>query len=78
MRDGRGRHPGDHRLGVNGLLSPAGDANALAANLMTLESDEGLRRRMAFRAAETAQRFQRDHRYGDAFAAALGLSSPIS
>ena len=25
--------------GVNGLLSPAGDANALAANLMALESD---------------------------------------
>ena len=64
--------------GVNGLLSPAGDANALAANLMTLESDEGLRRHMASRAAETAQRFQRDHRYADAFAAALGLSSPIS
>ncbi len=59
--------------GVNGLLSPAGDANALAANLMTLESDEGLRRNMASRAAETAQRFQRDHRNGDAFATALGL-----
>jgi len=59
--------------GVNGLLSPAGDASALAANLMALESDEDLRRAMAFRAAETAQRFQRDHRYGDAFAAVLGL-----
>ena len=47
--------------GVNGLLSPAGDANALAANLMALESDEDLRRRLAFRAVETAQRFQRDH-----------------
>jgi glycosyltransferase involved in cell wall biosynthesis len=63
---------------VNGLLSPAGDANALAANLMRLESDEGLRRRMAFRAAETAQRFQRDRRYGEAFASALGFGSPIS
>ena len=30
--------------GVNGLLGPAGDANALAANLMALESDEDLRR----------------------------------
>ena len=59
--------------GVNGLLSPAADANALATNLMALESDEDLRRSMAFRAAETAQRFQRDHRYGDAFAAVLGL-----
>ena len=59
--------------GLNGLLSPAGDAKALAANLMTLESDEDLRRAMAFRAAKTAQRFQRDHHYGDAFAAALGL-----
>ena len=29
--------------GVNGLLSPAGDANALAANLLALESDEDLR-----------------------------------
>lgn len=59
--------------GVNGLLSPAGDANALAANLMTLELDENLRRSLAVRAAETAQRFQRDHRYGDEFAAILGL-----
>jgi glycosyltransferase involved in cell wall biosynthesis len=59
--------------GVNGLLSPAGDANALAANLMALESDEDLRRRLAFRAVETGQRFQRDHRYGDEFATILGL-----
>ena len=58
--------------GVNGLLSPAGDANALAANLMTLESDEDLRRKLAFRAAETTQRFQRDH-YGDELAPILGL-----
>jgi glycosyltransferase involved in cell wall biosynthesis len=60
--------------GVNGLLSPAGDANALAAHLMALESDEDLRRRLAFRAVETTQRFQFDHRYGDEFAAILGLS----
>jgi glycosyltransferase involved in cell wall biosynthesis len=59
--------------GVNGLLSPAGDANALAANLMTLESDEDLRRSLAFRAVESTQRFQRDHRYGDKLAAILGL-----
>ena len=58
--------------GVNGLLSPAGDANALAANLMTLESDEDLRRKLAFRAAETTQRFQRDH-YGDELAPILGM-----
>ena len=58
--------------GVNGLLSPAGDANALAANLMTLESDEDLRRKLAFRAAETTQRFRRDH-YGDELAPILGL-----
>jgi glycosyltransferase involved in cell wall biosynthesis len=57
--------------GVNGLLSPAGDANALAANLMTLESDEDLRRKLAFRAAETP-RFQRD-RHDDEFTAILGL-----
>uniref|UniRef100_UPI003F952BA7 glycosyltransferase n=1 Tax=Mycobacterium sp. TaxID=1785 RepID=UPI003F952BA7 len=59
--------------GVNGLLSSAGDANALAANLMALESDEDLRRSLASRAMETAQRFQRDHRYGDQLAAILGL-----
>ncbi len=58
--------------GVNGLLSPPGDANALAANLMALESDEDLRRSIAFRAVETAQRFQRD-RYGDELTAILGL-----
>ena len=58
--------------GVNGLLSPAGDANALAANLMALELDEDLRRSLAFRALETAQRFQRD-RYGDELTAILGL-----
>jgi glycosyltransferase involved in cell wall biosynthesis len=58
--------------GVNGLLSPAGDAGALAANLMTLESDEDLRRKLASRAAETTQRFQRDH-YGDELAPILGL-----
>ena len=59
--------------GVNGLLSPAGDASALAANLMALESDEDLRRHLASRAVETGQRFQRDHRYGDEFATILGL-----
>jgi glycosyltransferase involved in cell wall biosynthesis len=58
--------------GVNGLLSPAGDANALAANLMALESDEDLRRKLAFRAVETTQRYRRD-RYGDELAAILGL-----
>ncbi len=58
--------------GVNGLLSPAGDANALAANLMTLESDEDLRRSLAFRAVETAQRFQRD-RHDDELTTILGL-----
>ena len=58
--------------GVNGLLSPAGDANALAANLMTLESDEDLRRSLAFRALETAQRFQLD-RHDDELTTILGL-----
>ncbi len=59
--------------GVNGLLSAAGDANALAANLMALESDEDLRRSLGFRAVETTQRFERDHRYGDELAAIFGL-----
>jgi glycosyltransferase involved in cell wall biosynthesis len=58
--------------GVNGLLSPASDANALAANLMALESDEELRRSLAFGAVESAERFQRD-RHDDQLAAILGL-----
>jgi glycosyltransferase involved in cell wall biosynthesis len=58
--------------GVNGLLSAAGDADALAANLMTLESDEDLRRSLAFGAMETAQRFQRG-RHDDELGAILGL-----
>jgi glycosyltransferase involved in cell wall biosynthesis len=58
--------------GVNGLLSDPGDAKALAANLMALESDEGLRRSLAIRAVETARRFERD-RHDDEFATFLGL-----
>jgi glycosyltransferase involved in cell wall biosynthesis len=58
--------------GVNGLLGPAGDANALAANLMVLESDEDLRRSLAVGAIESAERFQRD-RHDDELAAILGL-----
>jgi glycosyltransferase involved in cell wall biosynthesis len=58
--------------GIAGLLSPAGDARALAANLMTLESDEDLRRRLAHGALESAQRFQRD-RHDNELATILGL-----
>jgi glycosyltransferase involved in cell wall biosynthesis len=58
--------------GVNGLLSPPGDASALAANLMTLESDEALRRKLASRAPETTERFQRD-RHDNQLATILGL-----
>jgi glycosyltransferase involved in cell wall biosynthesis len=58
--------------GVNGLLSPAGDANALAANLMVLESDEDLRRKLGVRAAETTQRFRRN-RHDNELATILGL-----
>jgi glycosyltransferase involved in cell wall biosynthesis len=59
--------------GIAGLLSPAGDANALAANLMTLESDEYLRRRLACGALESSQRFQRDP-HDEELVAILGLS----
>ncbi len=59
--------------GVNGLLSPPGDANAFAANLMALESDEELRRKLAFGAVEAAERFQRD-RHDDDLIAILGLN----
>ncbi|WP_236147716.1 glycosyltransferase family 4 protein [Mycolicibacterium sp. CH28] len=58
--------------GVAGLLSPAGDAKALADNLMTLESDEDLRRRLAQGALATSQRFQRE-RHDDELATLLGL-----
>ncbi|OBI20013.1 hypothetical protein A5712_18575 [Mycobacterium sp. E2327] len=59
--------------GVNGLLSPPGDSNTLAANLMALESDEELRRKLAFGAVETAERFQRV-RHDDDITAILGLN----
>jgi len=59
--------------GIAGLLSPAGDAHALAANLMTLASDEDLRRRLAVGALESSQRFQRD-RHDDQLTSILGLS----
>ncbi|MDH6247985.1 glycosyltransferase family 4 protein [Mycobacterium sp. OTB74] len=58
--------------GVTGLLSPVGDAAALAANLMTLESDEDLRRRLARSALESARHFQRD-RHDDELVTILGL-----
>jgi len=57
---------------IAGLLSPAGDPHALAANLMKLEADEDLRRRLAHGAAESVWRFQRD-RHDAEFAAILGL-----
>ncbi|MCV7347635.1 glycosyltransferase family 4 protein [Mycolicibacterium rhodesiae] len=58
--------------GVTGLLSPAGDAKALAANLMALEGDECLRRRLANGTQVSAQRFRRD-RHDDELATILGL-----
>ncbi|WP_197415216.1 glycosyltransferase family 4 protein [Mycobacterium sp. M26] len=57
---------------VNGLLSPAGDAAALAANLMMLHSDENLRRKLAVGAVESSQRFGRD-RHDDELIGILGL-----
>ncbi|BBY80664.1 hypothetical protein MPUL_18220 [Mycolicibacterium pulveris] len=59
--------------GVGGLLSPPGDAHALAVNLMTLEADEDLRRSLAIGALETSQRFERDH-HDSELVAILGLS----
>ncbi len=58
--------------GVTGLLSPTGDAHALAANLMALEADEDLRRRLAHGALQSSRRFQRD-RHDDQLATLLGL-----
>lgn len=58
--------------GVNGLLSRPGDANAFAANLIALESDEDFRRKLAFGAMQTSERFQRD-RHDDDLIAILGL-----
>jgi glycosyltransferase involved in cell wall biosynthesis len=59
--------------GVNGLLSPAQDAQALSCNLVSLALDEALRMRLAVGAVETARRFQR-RRFDDELAAVLGLS----
>jgi glycosyltransferase involved in cell wall biosynthesis len=58
--------------GVNGLLSPAGDASALAENLLALASDESLRLRLAMGAVTTASRFQRG-RFNNELADVLGL-----
>jgi glycosyltransferase involved in cell wall biosynthesis len=59
--------------GVTGLLSPPGDAKALAANLITLESDERLRRNLAAGALERARHFDRA-RHDDELVAILDLS----
>ncbi|OAN37605.1 glycosyltransferase family 4 protein [Mycolicibacterium iranicum] len=58
--------------GAAGLLSPAGDAHALAVNLMALEADEELRRRLGSCAVEKSQRFGRD-RHDQQLVAILGL-----
>ncbi len=58
--------------GVGGLLSPARDARALAANLMALDADEDLRRRLGRNAQQSAQRFGRE-RHDDELATLLGL-----
>jgi glycosyltransferase involved in cell wall biosynthesis len=59
--------------GVAGLLSPPGDPQALAANLMALEADETLRRRLAAGALETSQHFGRN-RHDNELTAILNLS----
>ena len=43
--------------GVDGLLVPSGDVHALAEKLMTLMTDENLRRRLGQQARQTAQRY---------------------
>ena len=43
--------------GVDGLLVPSGDVHALAEKLMTLMSDEDLRKRLGKQARLTAQRY---------------------
>jgi hypothetical protein len=50
----------------------AGDVQGLAANLMSLESDEPLRRALATGALQTSERFQRD-RHDDELVTILGL-----
>jgi glycosyltransferase involved in cell wall biosynthesis len=58
--------------GVNGLLSGSGDSDALAANLMVLESDDQFRLSLATKAIKTTEHFNLN-RYGDEIAAAIGL-----
>ena len=43
--------------GVDGLLVPSGDVHALAEKLMTLMTDENLRRQLGQQALQTAQRY---------------------
>jgi glycosyltransferase involved in cell wall biosynthesis len=43
--------------GVDGFLVPSGDVHALADKLMTLMSDEDLRKRLGQQARQTAQRY---------------------
>ncbi|BBZ76992.1 hypothetical protein MANY_23290 [Mycolicibacterium anyangense] len=58
--------------GLNGFLSPAGDADALAANLIRLEADEDLRRRLGAGAVQSSQRFRRERHDGE-LVSILGL-----
>ena len=44
--------------GVDGLLVPFGDVHALAEKLMTLMSDENLRKRLGQQARQTARRYE--------------------
>ena len=44
--------------GVDGLLVPSGDVHALAEKLMTLMSDENLRKRLGQQARQTARRYE--------------------
>lgn len=49
------------RPGENGLLSPAGDADALAENLTSLESNEPFRRGLAVGAMQASLEFTREY-----------------
>jgi glycosyltransferase involved in cell wall biosynthesis len=50
--------------GVNGILVPAGDANAFAAAMASLASDGDLLQRLRGAAAETANQFSAERVYG--------------
>ncbi len=66
--------------GVDGVLTPPGDAQVLAETLRELYHEPVLRRRLAAQAAKTVQRFEWSHvaeQVMDAYADAIAVPRPV-